>query len=231
MRPRQTDTLAGFGARAVKILRADPRRRLLLSAVVSLGCNFLYALYHGILGLIYTSLWFVAMCAFYSILAVMRFGAVMCSREMSRSESAASERFVLRASGAMLILLSTVLAWVNSISLSQNIAAAYGTITMITLAAYTFYRLAAVIIRAVRQRRNRSYLFVALRNISCAEAAASILTLQRSMLVSFEGMDQSEIRTMNMLTGAAVFLFILALGILMIVRQGKENELWQTQNS
>lgn len=181
--------------------------------------------------MIYTSLWFVAMCAFYSILAVMRFGAVMCSREARRAESAVSERFVLKASGAMLILLSIVLAWVNSISLSQNIAAAYGTITMITIAAYTFYRLAAVIIRAVRQRRNRTSLFVVLRNISYAEAAASVLTLQRSMLVSFEGMDQSEIRTMNMLTGAAVFLFILALGIFMIVRPRKENELWQTQSS
>lgn len=223
--------LSGFGARAVKILRTDPRRRILLAAVVSLGCNFLYALYHGILGVIYTSLWFVAMCAFYSILAVMRFGAVMCSREARRAESAVSERFVLKASGAMLILLSIVLAWVNSISLSQNIAAAYGTITMITIAAYTFYRLAAVIIRAVRQRRNRTSLFVVLRNISYAEAAASVLTLQRSMLVSFEGMDQSEIRTMNTLTGAAVFLFILALGIFMIVRPRKENELWQTQSS
>lgn len=138
---------------------------------------------------------------------------------------------MLKASGAMLILLSIVLAWVNSISLSQNIAAAYGTITMITIAAYTFYRLAAVIIRAVRQRRNRTSLFVVLRNICYAEAAASVLTLQRSMLVSFEGMEQSEIRTMNMLTGRRRVSVHSGAGDIHDSKTEKENELWQTQSS
>lgn len=57
-----------------------------------------------------------------------------------------------------------------------------------------------------------------LRTIGYAEAAASILTLQRSMLVSFDGMGETEIRMMNILSGSAVYLFVLALGGIMIHR-------------
>ena len=54
--------------------------------------------------------------------------------------------------------------------------------------------------------------------ISCVEAAASVLTLQRSMLVSFGAMNARERDLMDLLTGAAVCLFILILGVLMMIQ-------------
>ena len=46
-----------------------------------------------------------------------------------------------------------------------------------------------------------------------AEVAASILTLQRSMLVSFGAVEVDKIWLMNSVTGADVCLFVLMLGI------------------
>lgn len=57
-----------------------------------------------------------------------------------------------------------------------------------------------------------------IRCIGYAEVAASVLTLQRSMLVSFGEMSDTDIRTMNILTGSAVCLFVLILGIILITR-------------
>ena len=206
------------------------RKRVLLFAVSSLACNSLYALYHGVLGVLQPSLWFLAMCAFYSILAVLRFCAVLCGREASKDTATLSESFVLKASGLLLLLLSVVLAWVNAISLSQNIAASYGEITMITIATYTFYKITTVIVKAIRQRKNSSLLLIALRNISYAEAAASVLTLQRSMLVSFGQLETGQACIMNALTGAAICIFILWLGVFVIIRSRKEDKSWQSQN-
>lgn len=205
---------AGLPA-AVRRWRSGSRRsRMVRTAAVSLGCNLLYALYNGVLGALHLSLWFFTMFAFYGILAVMRFSAVLCGRRDGASED--TERFVERICGGLLILLSVVIAAAHTLSLSRDLTAKYGTIPMIAIAAYTFYKLIRTICVAVRQRRNPSRLLASLRTISCAEAAAALLTLQRSMLVSFAGMDAAGQRQMNACTGAAVCGLILALGIVRI---------------
>ena len=117
-----------------------------------------------------------------------------------------------------------VLAGVIYISLSQNIASKYGEIVMITIATYTFYKITMMIIRAVKQRKNPSPLLSVIRNIGYAEVAASVLTLQRSMLVSFGEMDIADIRLMNIWTGSVVWLFVLLLGMIMIIRGIKKKE-------
>lgn len=85
---------------------------------------------------------------------------------------------------------------------------------MITIATYI-----VAIVKAIKQHKNPSPLLAVVRNIGYAEAAVSILTLQRSMLVSFGAMDKATIKLMNSLTGAAVCLFILSLGIVTIRAQ------------
>lgn len=75
-----------------------------------------------------------------------------------------------------------------------------------------------MIVKAVRQHENPSPLLAVIRNIGYAEVAAAVLTLQRSMLVSFGSMNNEQAHIMNMLTGAAVCIFVLVLGIRMIGR-------------
>ena len=94
---------------------------------------------------------------------------------------------------------------------------------MITIAAYTFYKAAMAIVNAIKARRQQSSWLTAIRNIGCADAAASLLTLQRSMLVSFGGMSNRDISLMNALTGAGVCTLIAGAGIYMIFQKEKQN--------
>ena len=87
---------------------------------------------------------------------------------------------------------------------------------MITIAVYTFAKITMAIVGAVKHRHSYSPLLAALRSIAYAEAAVSVLTLQRSMLISFGEMQADKIYLMNALTDAGVFLFISVLGITMI---------------
>ena len=61
-------------------------------------------------------------------------------------------------------------------------------------------------------------IFKTIQYISYAEMAASVLTLQRSMLVSFGTMDNKQIHFMNATMGAVVCLFVLILGISMMIK-------------
>lgn len=196
--------------------------RIILSAAVAFVFNLLYAIYHCVLGIVNLSLWFIAMCAFYGILATMRFSAVLCERKGGDLPSNDTEKLVMTLSGTLLMVLSLVLAIVSYISLSQNIAVKHGEIIMITIATYTFYKITMAIIRAVKQRKNPSMLIKTIQFISYAEVAASVLTLQRSMLVSFGTMDSRQIHIMNAIMGAVVCLFVLILGIIMIMKSRKD---------
>ena len=210
----------------------EQRYRVILFATVSFSLNLLYAFYHGILGVVNCSLWFITMCAYYIILGTMRFSAVLCSRKSAPAYSIDTEYFVMRLSGILLIVLCFVLTGVIYISLSQNIATKHDTVTMIAIATYTFGKITMAIIKAVKQHNDPSPVLAVIRTIGYAEVAASVLTLQCSMLASFGAMHTMEILRMNACTGAAVCLFVLILGIVMIVK-GKERieQEWQSRNS
>lgn len=201
---------------------SNQRYRIILSAAVAFAFNLFYAIYHCILGVLNLSFWFIAMCAFYGILATMRFSAVLCERNHQKSPDIDTELFVMKLSGVLLVVLGIVLATVSYISLSQNIAAKHGEIIMITIATYTFYKITMAIVKAVKQHKNPSPLLRTIRNIGYAEVAASILTLQRSMLASFGSMNVEKVYFMNAVTGAAVCLFVLILGLSMITKSIKK---------
>src|SRR5699024_2010443 len=116
---------------------SNQRYRIILSAAVAFVFNLFYAIYLLALGGLSFSFWFIAMCAFYGILATMRFSAVLCERTHQKLPSDDTELFVMKLSGILLVVLGVVLATVNYISLSQNIAAKHEEIIMITIATYT----------------------------------------------------------------------------------------------
>lgn len=202
----------------------EQRFRAVFSASISLLVNVLYAFYHGALGVANQSLWFVAMSAYYVILSSMRFSAVLCERRRKFSTSKDIEYFVAKLCGDLLVLLSFILAGIVYISLFQHVAIKHHEIVMITIATYTFYKITLAIMRAIKQRKNTDPLLAVIRTIGYAEAAASLLTLQRSMLISFGSMDRENIALMNALTGISVCLFILLLGIFTILKSSRERK-------
>lgn len=86
-------------------------------------------------------------------------------------------------------------------------------IVMIAIAAYAFTKITFATIKLVKARRSTSATLITLRNISFADAFVSIFALQRSMLVSFEGMTEAEIVIMNATLGSAVCVIVFLLGL------------------
>lgn len=210
LRERLVSLRSEWGVRIV----SDPHLRSQAIVLCGLTINFLYALYHGLLGLANLSLWFCSLFVYYTILGVMRL-SVLLSGRIGSSASGIAPEFVARLSGVMLVFLSIVLAAINYISLSRNTVARYETIPMITIAVYTFAKITLAIVRAVRRRAMPPSLLTVIHRIGYAETAASLLTLQRSMIVSFGTGDDSFAPALNAATGAAVCLFVLLLGIFM----------------
>lgn len=178
-------------------------------AALSLLSNLAYALYTGILGITIHSWWFITLAAYYVLLSVMRFAVLLSERKGSEI----SGQFIQRFTGVVFLLLSVVLAGTAYLSVAQETGTKHHEIIMITIALYTFTKITLAIIHTVRSKHSASAAIKTFSRIALADAAASIFSLQRSMLVSFEGMSAENIALFHILTGTAVYLLVFLLGL------------------
>lgn len=203
---------------------AGYRYRVVMFVSWGFAFNLAYALYNGVLGVLTQSFWFVSMCAYYIMLSTMRFSAVFYEYRKGTEKSISTECFVMKFSGVLLMGLAVVLSGLVYLSLAKKIAPQYQEIIMITIATYTFIKITLAIINFIKVKKRKSPLLSTIRNIACADAAASILSLQRSMLVSFGNMENEKIYMMNVITGAAVCLTVFLLGIRMVMKKYDDKE-------
>ena len=188
--------------------------QLVRSPYTSMAFNFVYALGNCILGFLSHSWWFITIGAYYVILTVTRYSVLQIKREADGNFDA--ELFARRITGILLVVLSFCIVGVNILSAIKDRGMAFHEIVMITIATYTFTKITVAIIGMVKAKHSASPVLKTLRNISLADACVSIYTMQRSMLVSFPGMEASEILLLNILTGSAVWIVVLLLGINLI---------------
>ena len=178
--------------------------RTLKLAFASLSFNIVFAAYHLVMGLFTSSWWLLTLGSYYLVLSVVRFVVL---------RSKLGERFIAKFTGWMLILLSIPLAGTVILSVLRDRGHERHMIVMIAMAAYAFTKITLATIKLIKARRSTSATLITLRNISFADAFVSIFALQRSMLVSFEGMTEAEIVIMNATLGSAVCVIVFLLGV------------------
>ena len=182
--------------------------RTLKFVIVSLMSNAAFALYHLLLGLYTGSWWLLTLASYYFILSIVRYVVL----RLKNSEA----HFTVRFTGWMLILLTVPLVGTVILAVVQDRGHDLHTIVMIAMAAYAFTKITLAIIKLVKSRKSRSATLLALRNISLADASVSIFALQRSMLVSFDGMNEAEIVIMNAALGSALCVVCFLLGLMLL---------------
>lgn len=180
----------------------------------SLAINFLYALGNCGVGFLSHSWWFITVGAYYVVLAVARFSVLQVKRKAGGNYD--TELFARSITGILLVVLSVCIVGVNILSALKERGTAFHEIIMIAIATYTFTKITFAIIGMVQARHTPSPVLKTLRNIALADACVSVYTMQRSMLQSFPGLTPAEIQIFNILTGTAVWLIVLFLGINLI---------------
>ncbi len=192
-------------------MQEDRRFGIVTGAAFALSGNLVYGGAHAVFGLMEGSIWLLVMAAYYILLGIMRFGAVLTEKRRS------SEAFVMRFCGGMLMALSLVLGAVTALSLLQERSAVHGLIPMLTIATYTFWKMTMAVVHTVQAHQSGTPLTRTIRNITLASALMSLMTMQRSMLATFSGKGETDsVLLLNLLTGSAVCLLVFLLGLNMV---------------
>ena len=179
-------------------------------AILCLLGNMAFALYHLIFGIFAKSLWMLILGIYYLILSIVRFFVLRTKK---------NHNVTARFTGIMLIILSIPLFVSTILSVISDRGYKLHMIIMIAIAAYAFTKITIATVNLIKSRHSKSSLSIMLRNISFADALVSIFALQRSMLVSFEGMTEFEIQIMNAWLGCSVCIIVFLLGMNLITKK------------
>lgn len=196
--------------------------RTVALSVLSLFLSVLYSLYNGVIALVFSSVWYGALAAYYIILASTRGGLVFYHGK-HRGKRRDEESDVLKYRSCGILLIITILAL--SVAIAQMVAAnaffERAGLLIYAAAAYTFYKITMSIVNLFRAKKETDFTVQAVRNVNFADALVSVLALQTSMFHAFAE-PSTATSLANALTGAAVCLLVLLLGTYMIISANKE---------
>lgn len=199
---------------------ADYTFRTILTTLPAFLINVAYTVYNGVIGIMNQSVWFITMAVYYSLLGIMRYRAVSTGRKISRLDDREQirkkELSVIKTDGILLLVLNLALSGVVLLTIAQDTAKRYSEIMVISIAAYTFYKITMAVVNMVKVRKRKSPILITIRNIGAADALVSMLTLQAAMFASFQDKNSLNTNQMNAITGLAVCILISILGISMI---------------
>lgn len=178
--------------------------RALRLSLLSLLFNMAFGAYHIVFGVMTHSWWLFTVGTYYAILSIVRFAVLQTNKQSS---------FVTKFAGAMLMLLSVPLVGTVVLAVVRDRGIVLHEIVMIAMAVCFFTKITFAIINLVKSRKSTSTKLITLRNISFADACVSIFALQRSMLVSFGEMSETDICIFNAVIGSLVCVIVFLLGL------------------
>lgn len=176
----------------------------------------LFALYNGVLGVWYSSLWHGSICAYYLLLSLLR-SALLTAEARCRRGRLSKDRgqAVATAASWLLFVLNAALIAPAALMVLDQRGVRMGMIPAITTATYTTYKIAAA---CVKLKRAKSSPFARqLARLRFVDALVSILVLQNTLITAVEGAVTDRMRLLTAITTAAILLVILALSILWLV--------------
>lgn len=195
--------------------------RTFVYACVSFAVNASYAVFEGVMGIVYHSVWRGCLFVYYITLTVIR-GAVIARERRCRKSGEGETGTLLRrvsaygACGVSLIVLDIAMCGAVTMMIVADNTVVYPGLTIFFSAAYTFYKIIAAAVNLSKAKKTKDPIVQSLRNINLADALISVAALETAMIASFGGAD--ELLPLRAVTGFGVCVATVAMGIVMTVR-------------
>ena len=143
--------------------------------------NFLYVLFRIVVGIRYTSMWFISMAVYYLVLAVLRLSLILSYRQKVNID----ELRCYRRTAWLIFLLNIPMGGMITLMVLTNSGYSYPGYVIYLSAMYTFYTMVTSVINLVRFRRLGSPILSAAKVLNFIAALMSILGLQTAMIAQF----------------------------------------------
>ncbi|MBO5259558.1 MAG: hypothetical protein J6B26_04125 [Agathobacter sp.] len=210
-----------------RLWQDDARLRVNVSLYGSLMMNTAYAVLQLGLGFWHASFWYYSMAGYYISLAIMRFFLVQHSRRHKPGEKMQEELVKYRNCGIIFLVMNLALSVMIFFMVYWNRTFQHHEITTIAMATYTFISFSLAIKNVIKYGKYNSPVFSASKAISLASACVSMLTLESTMLTTFDDgtLDLLARQIMLGASGGVISVFIVSMAIYMIVQSSRKMKL------
>lgn len=200
--------------------------RTVIFAIGSFLMSILFSTFNAYMGIANRSIWYGALAGFYLSLAALRGGVLTYHKNrVGKKQISENDDYIKAKVYRNCGITTLVLNFALSVAIGQMIFSSahfnYMGWTIFAYAAYSFYKIIASIITFIRAHKQTDLTIRAIRNVNLVDALVSILALQTALLTTFSS-GEVNISLFNTLTGVAVSLSSIAIGIYMIVSANKE---------
>lgn len=200
--------------------------RAQVSLYIGNGMNVLYAIVHVVTGIVYMSVWSLALGGYYMVLTLIRSNLVRKERvSLGITDKREKRSYELRsasACGRLLFILNIAVTVLVVQMIWQNRYYDYPGFMVYAHAAYAFYSFIMTFISMMKRRKLEQPIYSAAKVVSMSCALMSILALQTALLMQFGNNQKAFMQTMNSLTGFAVCFNIFAMAVWLVHKTKKE---------
>ena len=208
--------------------------RTVIFAIGSFTMSLIFSAFNGYMGIVNRSIWYGALAAYYIALAFLRGGVLVYHKnKIGKKDKLLNDEYVkakvYRNSGIITLILNVALSAAVAQMIFSDAHFTYIGWTIFAFATYAFYKITMSIIGLIRAHKQEDLTIRAIRNINLTDALVSILALQTALLTMF-GDTSMNVSLANTLTGIAVSLSSIGIGIYMIVSANKKMKEIQKEN-
>ena len=196
-------------------IKQDRLFRIKMFLRLSVLCNIGYSIFLFVIGQIYSSKWFFVMSIYYELLSIAR-GFIFL--QTNSTKDLVSRVKSMRICGIFLFFINLVVSIMIFLLIFGGHSVKHHEITVITLAAYTFFTLTVAIISSIRFIKENNYIYTCIKIISLVSASVSMITLTNTMLATFgEAEDRLKMIILPILS-TFVSIFIIVCAIFLIYK-------------
>lgn len=205
-----------FGSRYL----SDPVFRGGVSLRQGMLANLLYVAFRTVVGIRHASVWSLSAAAYYLALAILRLSLIFGYRH----RTAINELRCCRRTAWLLLLLMLPMGGMIVLMVCTDAGYSYPGYVIYLSAVYTFYAAIEAVVRLVRLRRLGGPILSAAKAVSLIAALMSVLGLQTAMIAQFSVRGDGFRKTMNAITGGAVWLCVMLTAVCMLHKCAKRRE-------
>jgi hypothetical protein len=195
--------------------------RTIVNAIGVFAFNAGYAIFLAVMGVLFRSVWYGGLAFYYIVLAFVS-GAILVRSHRDNKKYKDDFKTLLKRrvqayafSGWMLIVMAQVIAGCLVQLVWTGWSFHYADLMIFAFAAFAFLKITMAIINMIKATKRNGIVTRAVRHINLSSALVSILALQTALFDSFGG--GGDFRLANALTGMAVFVFTVLLGVYTII--------------
>lgn len=202
----------------IRPLMEDKNKRFLLGLFWEQAVNFLYGGFKTVYGLLLGSWWTAADGLYNFVQGVIQLLQLAQHRKhLSVEKQWKRYRF----SGYLILLVHLTMTGLVFMMIHQGQAEEYPGFLIFAIAAFAFYKLITSIVDVAKDRKHVSPVDSSVYLLDLAQALFSLFSLQVALIHAFDD-GSLNVKLMNSLTGGAVCLLVLGMGIYMILRANRE---------